>query len=209
MLRPPRFLARQLALPSGLFGRLVMARFLNRLNSHHNDMVLKDLALESSSRVLEVGFGGAALLEALCRSVPEGFVSGLEVSEDMLARAQVHLSQWIKSGHLDVRLGSIASLPYTDECFDRGCSVHTTYFWPDLGKGLAEFHRVIRPGGRLVLGLLSADDIIRAGLDRHGFSLHSLEELESALIAARFSPGHSRSARDLRGTLYTVVAKRC
>jgi hypothetical protein len=56
MLRPPRFLARQLALPSGLFGRLVMARFLNRLNSHHNDMVLKDLALESSSRVLEVGF---------------------------------------------------------------------------------------------------------------------------------------------------------
>jgi hypothetical protein len=30
MLRPPPFLARQLARPSGLFGRFVMGRFLNR-----------------------------------------------------------------------------------------------------------------------------------------------------------------------------------
>jgi ubiquinone/menaquinone biosynthesis C-methylase UbiE len=172
-------------------------------------MVLRDLALESSSRVLEVGFGGAALLEDLCRTVPEGFVSGVEVSEEMLARAQVHLGQWIESGHLDIRLGSIASLPYPDEAFDRGCSVHTTYFWPDLGKGLAELQRVMRPGGRLVLGFLSAEDIARAGLDRYGFSLHSLDELKAALVAARFSPGSLRSIADMRGTLYSLAAEKC
>lgn len=59
MMRPPRFLARQLARPSGLLGRYVMGRFLNRTTANHNAMVLEDLAVEPTSRVLEVGFGGS------------------------------------------------------------------------------------------------------------------------------------------------------
>jgi hypothetical protein len=123
-------------------------------------MVLEDLAVEPKSRVLEVGFGGSALLENLCRKASGGFVAGLEVSEEMLAR------------------------------------------------GLAEFHRVIRPGGRLVPGFMSADDISRAGLDRHGFSRHSPEELKSALVVAHFRPGSLRSGTDTRGTFYSLAAQR-
>jgi hypothetical protein len=33
MLRPPRFLAAQLARPTGVFGRYVMSPFLNRMNA--------------------------------------------------------------------------------------------------------------------------------------------------------------------------------
>ena len=58
MLRPPKFLADQLAHPRGLFGRLFMGRFLNVLNSDFNNLILQDLAIEPTSRVLEVGFGG-------------------------------------------------------------------------------------------------------------------------------------------------------
>jgi hypothetical protein len=54
-MRPPPFLARQLARPSGFFGRFVMGRFLNRTTAAHNAMVLEDLAVESTSRVLEIG----------------------------------------------------------------------------------------------------------------------------------------------------------
>ncbi len=208
MLRPPRFLARQLARPSGLLGRYVMGRFLNRTTADHNAMVLEDLAVEPKSRVLEVGFGGAALLENLCQKASRGFVAGLEVSEDMLAAARARLRRQIESGRLDVRQGSVDSLPYPDGDFDNGCSVNTTYFWPDLARGLAEFHRVIRPGGRLVLGFMSAEDISRAGLDRHGFSRHSPEELKSALVATHFRPGSLRSGTDARGTFYSLVAER-
>jgi hypothetical protein len=56
----PSFLARQLAHPSGFFGRQVISRFMNRSTAGHNAMVLEDLEVGPASRVLEVGFGGAA-----------------------------------------------------------------------------------------------------------------------------------------------------
>jgi arsenite methyltransferase len=208
MLRPPRFLAAQLARPTGPFGRYVTSPFLNRLNAAHHSMVLEDLALAPTSQVLEIGFGGAALLERLCRAASGGHVAGLEISEQMVEMARARLRHWVDSDLLELSLGSVESLPYPDETFDRACTVHTTYFWPDLGKGLAELQRVMCPGGRLVLGFLSAADIARAGLDRHGFSLHSLEELKGALAAARFRPGLARSRSGLRGTLYSLVAER-
>ena len=208
MLRPPRFLAAQLARPTGPFGRYVMSPFLNRMNAAHHNMVLEDLAIAPTSQVLEIGFGGAALLERLCRAASAGRVAGLEISEEMVQMARGRLRRWVDADFLQLSVGSVESLPYPDQTFDRACTVHTTYFWPDLGKGLAELQRVMCPGGRLVLGFLSASDIARAGLDRHGFSLHSLEELKEALAAARFKPGSPRSRSDLRGTLYSLVAER-
>jgi arsenite methyltransferase len=208
MLRSPRFLAAQLARPTGLFGRYVMSPFLNRMNAAHQSMVLEDLALFPTSQVLEIGFGGAALLERLCRAAPEGHVAGLEISEEMVGMARRRLRQWVDANLLELAVGSVEALAYPDETFDRACTVHTTYFWPDLGKGLAELQRVMRPGGRLVLGFMSAADIIRAGLDRHGFSLHSLEDLKAALAAARFMPVSLRSRDDLRGTLYSLATER-
>lgn len=208
MLSPPRFLAAQLARPTGPFGRYVMSPFLNRMNAAHHNMVLEDLAIAPTSQVLEIGFGGAALLERLCRAASAGRVAGLEISEEMVQMARGRLRHWVDADVLELSVGSVESLPYPDQTFDRACTVHTTYFWPDLGKGLAELQRVMRPGGRLVLGFLSASDIARAGLDRHGFSLHSLEELKEALAAARFKPGSPRSRSDLRGTLYSLVAER-
>jgi arsenite methyltransferase len=208
MMGPARFLARQLARPSGLFGRYMMGRFLNRKTADHNALVLEDLAVQPNSRVLEVGFGGGALLEHICERASSGLVSGLEVSEEMLALARARLRPLIGSGRLEVRLGTVESLPYRDGEFALGCSVNTTYFWPDLARGLAEFHRVTRPGGRLVLGFVAAEDLTRAGLDRHGFLGHSADELMAALLAAGFQPGSLRSGTDTRGTFCSLTAER-
>ena len=48
-------------------------------------------------------------------------------------------------------LGSSACLPFATGQFDRACSVNTIYFWPTPEADLAEFHRVLKPGGRAAL----------------------------------------------------------
>ena len=204
----PAFMARQLMHPSGVLGRYVMGRFLNRTTSRHCGLVRKELAVGPVERVLEVGFGGASLLAQLCEDASGGFVAGAEVSDEMLAAANKRLRRQIASGRLAVVRGSVDSLPFGKAEFDKACSVNTTYFWPDLGRGLAELARVVRPGGRLVLGYVSPEDIIRAGLDRHGFFYHSPEQLDAALTAAGFRPQALRSGSDSRGTHFVSSAER-
>ena len=208
MLRPPRFLADQLARPRGLFGRLLMGRFLNALNSDFNNLILQDLAIEPTSRVLEVGFGGGALLRSLCDRSSMGFVAGLELSDEMVARSRLLLRNQIDAGRLELRQGSVESMPFEDEQFDRACAVNAIYFWPDLVSAMREFRRILRPGGLLVLGFLSEEDIGRAGLDRHGFQRHAPDAIEKALQATEFETVSLNSGSDTRGTYFSLVARR-
>jgi len=204
----PGFIARQLGRPSGRFGRYVMGRFLNRTTAAHNEVVRQELAVAAGDCVLEVGFGGAALLERLCTEASQGSVAGVEVSHEMLALATRRLRGPIGVGRVVLKHGSVEALPFEDAAFDKACSVNTTYFWRDLTTGLVELRRVLRPAGRLVLGFVSADDMVRDGLDRHGFACHSPEQLTAAVADASFHVRGMRSGSDSRGTFYVVTAER-
>jgi len=185
-----------------------MGRFLNVLNSKFNALILQDLAVQPTSRVLEVGFGGAGLLRDLCARATMGAVAGLEVSDEMIARSRVKLRGQIEAGRLSVHQGSVESMPFADGQFDRACAVNTVYFWPDLLTAMQEFRRVIRPGGLLVLGFMSDEDIGRAGLDRHGFERHAPDAIETALRKSDFEAVSLKSGRDIRGSYFSLVARR-
>ena len=203
-----RFLAKQLARPSGFFGRFVLGRLLNVLNSAHNQLVLEQLAINSADRVLEVGFGGGALLERIVQLVPDGSVAGVEISEEMISNARLRFRAQIGAGRLELRYGKVELLPYPDSSFDKACSVNTIYFWPDLDVALREFSRVICPGGMLVLGFTSNDYLRRFGLDQLGFLLRSSDELAVALAAQGFRPGLLQSGLDMRGAYFAFPAVR-
>lgn len=69
---------------------------MNRFNRGMHAAAADALGLSRSDRVLEVGFGGATLLEELFRRVPEGSVTGLELSETMLRGARHRLRREIE-----------------------------------------------------------------------------------------------------------------
>jgi ubiquinone/menaquinone biosynthesis C-methylase UbiE len=203
-----QFLSKQLARPSGFVGKFIMGRLLNRTTSSHNALVLNQLAVQKSDRVLEIGFGGAALLEKITKSASEGLVAGVELSEEMVSNARGRFSGWIVAGRLELKQGSVESLPYPDAHFNKACSVNTVYFWPDLAKCFAECFRVIRPDGELILGYTSDKDVRGAGLAKRGFIPYSTEELKVALVAQGFIPGLLQSGSDKRGTYFVITAKR-
>ena len=53
-----KFLSKQLARPSGFLGKYMMGRFLDRTTSAHNALVLSQMDIQRTDRVLEIGFGG-------------------------------------------------------------------------------------------------------------------------------------------------------
>lgn len=203
-----QFLSKQLAHPSGLFGKYVMGRVLNRTTSAHNLLVLDQLAVQPIDRVLEVGFGGAALLDKIVEKAFEGFVAGMELSEAMVANARARFRAQIAAGRLEIQQGRAESLPYPNARFNKACTVNTVNFWPDLARCFGELARVIEPGGQLILGYPSAQAVRDAGLDQRGFLAYSTDDLKTALVAQGFVPGRVLSGSDVRGTFAVLTAAR-
>lgn len=80
-------------------------------------------------------------------------VAGLDESRAMLAVAQT------KSGELPVEwvMARAETMPFADDSFDLVVGVASLEFVADPGLVLHEAVRVLRPGGRLVLGVLNRD----------------------------------------------------
>jgi tRNA G46 methylase TrmB len=82
-----RFMARQLARPSGLFGRLFLAPLWNRRNSALNDIAFDQLVVRTDDRVIEIGFGGGYLLDRIAQVATDGFLAGVDASQTMAVSA--------------------------------------------------------------------------------------------------------------------------
>lgn len=181
-----RFIARQLARPSGLIGRWLTARWLNRANGAMNRLTLDGLALRPGDRVLEIGFGGGDLLERILAARPDVAVAGLDLSADMVAVVERRLAVAVRARRLRLVQGDIQSMPYADGEFTRVCSVNTLYFWSDPAAALRECHRVLVPGGILVLCFDAREALEQWPGHRHGFTLYDVSEVESMLADAGF-----------------------
>jgi SAM-dependent methyltransferase len=66
-------------------------------------------------------------------------------------------------------------------------STNTIYFIPDLSPALLELSRVLRPGGRLVLGVGDPDAMAEIPFTKHGFRLRPIGEIVKSLQEAGFS----------------------
>ena len=181
---PPRFIARQLAHPTGFVGR-IMGRLMNRHNAKLNAFAVHQLELTPSDRVLEIGFGGGVNLPFLIKQA--GFVGGIDRSRDMVKRARAIFSGAISAGRADFRQGTVEALPFEVSSFGKVCTVNTVYFWSSLDAGFSEIHRVLSPGGRVVVGFLPKERMDRLGMPTDIFTSRTPESVITALTWADFS----------------------
>ena len=105
------------------------------------------------ARVLDVATGtGDLALEASRRVGFEGEVIGSDFAEGMLARARAKADARNRIGPRPrFEWGDALELGYADDSFDAATVGFGARNFSDLGKGLAEMVRVVRPGGRVVV----------------------------------------------------------
>jgi arsenite methyltransferase len=189
------FLAGQLGRPSGLFGRFVTARLMNRSSRAINELTLRSLRLVPDDRVLEVGFGGGDLIARLLPAPATGHVSGADFAEDMVELGEKRFARAIAAGQVDLVCAGVEKLPYDDEAYTKACTVNTIYFWPEPRIALAELHRVLKDGGLLVVGFSPRAALEKMSFTKHGFRYYEPDEVRALLDDAGFAdielvPGH-------------------
>jgi ubiquinone/menaquinone biosynthesis C-methylase UbiE len=96
--------------------------------------------------VLEIAVGTGRNLEHYAAGTR---LTGIELSPEMLAIARKRVAS--AGIEIDLRQGDAQALEFADESFDTVLITLALCTIPDDRKAAAEAHRVLRPGGRLVL----------------------------------------------------------
>jgi hypothetical protein len=136
------------ALPNGWLGRLA-GRFM--LWTNRQDEVVDVLDLLPGQRVLEVGYGPGGLIRLLTRRAERLHVIGVDPAAAMRDLASRTNRAAVRDGRVELRLGTAGNTGLDDASVDRVVSVNNVGLWLDLDAGVRELHRVVRPGGTVVL----------------------------------------------------------
>jgi ubiquinone/menaquinone biosynthesis C-methylase UbiE len=166
---------------------------LERGHSRFTEVALQSWSLDATHRVLDVGCGnGWAVRRMIDMGADEGL--GVDVSAEMIGRATPPGRYY---------QGSADHLPFPDAHVSHVLSVEALYYTDDPGTALAEWARVTRPGGRLLvlLNLFRESPTWRIWVPLFGFDVHVLGEAGWADLARRsgWSDVRTRRITDPRG----------
>ncbi len=127
--------------------------------------------IQNGESVLEVAVGTGLMMAEVVRKNPNGQNAGLDLSEGMLQKAQARLKPMRVS--VELKQGSAFAIPYPAASFDLLINGYMFDLLPftDFSKALAEFKRVLKPEGRLVLMNMTAGERWGSGIYQRIYQL--------------------------------------
>jgi ubiquinone/menaquinone biosynthesis C-methylase UbiE len=164
--------------PLGLLAGLAMAAGRGRVAR-----LVADLAeLRPGDRVVDVGSGPGRFLREAARRGAEAV--GVDPSPQMRRLALRFTPARLRAA-VTVLDGTAEHLPVGDGAATVAWAVSSVHHWADRDAGLAELHRVLAPGGRLLL----VERLARRGgwFQHHGITPEGAVELAGRAAAAGFA----------------------
>ena len=189
--------ARHLGNPEGEVG-LAMAGALNTMNARVHQEAYHALKPASGNRILEIGFGNGHLVPELMALAADLRYDGIDISETMVVEAQRFNAGLAAQGRYIAQLAKSSAMPFADATFDRTLALNTIYFWDDPAADLAEIRRVLRKGGRLVLGAIDPSSTKTNPVFRHGFKLYEQDQIGQLLRSVGFSDSSINVFQEVR-----------
>ena len=144
-------------------------------------------------RVLDVACGTGIVARQIAPRVgPQGIIVGLDLDPDKINVARAAPER--EGLTIEWHTSPAEQLPFPDGSFDLVLCQFGLMFFTDRHAALTEMHRVLRPGGRVVLSVWQS-------LDRHPFYQTlddvSRQRLGKSSVGAVFSLGDANEVRKL------------
>ncbi|MGA2639499.1 MAG: class I SAM-dependent methyltransferase [Spirochaetia bacterium] len=154
-----------------------------------------EAAAPAATRVLDLGCGVGQFARELVERRAEATVLAVDAAPAMIARAE----QDYAHPRITYRLGSVGDVTAADGPFDAVTCMHAFPYFPDPEATLAAVHRLLRPGGRVMLVMGNIDGpcdwlwLKVIGLTTTKASYPSTRRLTELLAGAGFNPDGVRS----------------
>lgn len=132
--------------------------FMNRAMTLGIDKLWRAWAvrrLGQPERILDVATGTSDLALELARKIPAAHITGIDLSEGMLAQGRKKVKAAGLENRITLRAADCLELPFEEAEFDCITVAYGVRNFADIPAGLREMRRVLRPGGRLCIIELS------------------------------------------------------
>lgn len=120
------------------------------LNRPEYEAMCRSVGIQPGWCVLDAGCGPGSFQPIIADLVgPGGSIVAIDLAPDNVAVAEARLRGWRPPCPVEMQVGSITALPYPDDAFDAVWCANTVMYLTDaeVTAALAEFRRVVRPGG--------------------------------------------------------------
>ncbi|MDR2460484.1 MAG: class I SAM-dependent methyltransferase [Deltaproteobacteria bacterium] len=107
---------------------------------------LDQLEIDSKDIVLDIGCGGGINIQRMLKRA--NMVCGMDISESSVAVSTSLNRKEIAQKRCEIKLASVAEIPFSDGMFDLVTAFETVYFWPDLVENFREVRRVLKTNGK-------------------------------------------------------------
>lgn len=174
--------------------------------------------MKAGGRHLEAAIGTATLFDLVLRwrrlhRLPAVRTVGFDYAAPMLAGARQRLG---RDAQVSLLQADVARLDFPDASFDSANIANAVHCFPDVDAGLAELHRVLKPGATLALNALVTPrgfaplrwlaERINAWGMKKGI-LHAVYE-EGDVLHRLLRAGFALASVELSGNTLNVVARR-
>ncbi len=180
-----RGLAAQLRKPSGEIG-LQVAEFMNKGNELLNRNTINQLDLKAGNTVLEIGMGNGKFIPELMAKASNLSYVGCDFSSLMVEEASANNKDLVENGQAQFYCTNANDLPLSADSIDAIFTVNTLYFWDDQTAILKEFTRVLKTGGKLVIGIRPKELMQHYAFVQYGFDMYHPDEVIDLLESNGF-----------------------
>ena len=107
--------------------------------------------------VLEIGPGPGYVGMEWLKACPEGRLTALEISPEMIAMATKNAAGYGFSSRVQYAEGNALEMPFADDSFDAVFSNGSLHEWEDPARVFGQIARVLKPGGRFCVADMRRD----------------------------------------------------
>ncbi len=115
-------------------------------NAKTLDATLSVLGNVTGKTLLDIGCGTGLFLELVSSRFKEATLFGVDIVSEMLDIAQYRLDK-----NIHLARASATNLPFESNSIDMVVSTSAFHYFPDQPKAIQEIHRILKPGGKVII----------------------------------------------------------
>jgi ubiquinone/menaquinone biosynthesis C-methylase UbiE len=171
-------LAEQLKKPQGELA-IQVGEKMNEVNETINLLSIEALQPQKGDNILEIGMSNGCFVRRIFEKEPSITYTGCDYSIKMVYEATRINKDLVDAQKAEFIIADANELPLESESFDKLMLVATLYYLDDIVSTFAEFSRVLKDKGRLVVSIRPKQTMEKYGTANFTGNMFSREDFEA------------------------------